>query len=240
MQLETPPKPDERGKILIDGDVVCYRAAWSADKKEPVDALKKANEVIDWILHNAGATCEYDDFHVFLSGSTNFRKEVAVTAPYKGNRDSKKPQYLQLVRQYLQDNYPTTVSDGEEADDLLSITATDLGPSAIIASIDKDMLQVPCLHYNFNKDLWFQTEDFEGLVLFYQQILQGDGVDNIIGIPGVGPVKAARLLKGASTESELWAKVVEAFDGDTDRALENARLVWLRRKIGELWEPPEN
>jgi hypothetical protein len=46
------------------------------------------------------------------------------------------------------------------------------------------------------------------------------------------------LLKDCTTEEELWYACLEAYDGDYDRVMENARLLWLRRREEELWEPP--
>ena len=54
----------------------------------------------------------------------------------------------------------------------------------------------------------------------------------------MGPVKAAKILEGCSTEQELYDACVKAYDGDLDRVLENARLLWLRRYEGEMWMPP--
>ena len=46
------------------------------------------------------------------------------------------------------------------------------------------------------------------------------------------------MLLGARTEGELWDRVIKAYEGDEDRVVENARLLWLRRFKGEIWEPP--
>jgi len=40
-------------------------------------------------------------------------------------------------------------------------------------------------------------------------------------------------------EKELYEAVVKAYDGDEGRVLENARLLWLRREEGQMWQPPE-
>jgi DNA polymerase-1 len=130
------------------------------------------------------------------------------------------------------------MSEGEEADDLIAIEATNLGPDTVIASIDKDFMQVPCRHYNFLKDQWAKVEEFEGLRFFYSQILTGDAVDNIIGLHRVGPKTAEKMLKDCKTEQELYEACVDAYGGDVDRVLENARLLWLRRYVGEMWTPP--
>ncbi len=73
---------------------------------------------------------------------------------------------------------------------------------------------------------------------FYKQILTGDAADNIIGLQGIGPVKADKLLNELITEEELYAACVAAYDGDEERVLENARLLWLRRSEGQQWQPP--
>ena len=47
-------------------------------------------------------------------------------------------------------------------------------------------------------------------------------------------------LSVAKTEQDLWEACVKAYDGDVDRVIENARLLWLRRTEGEIWQPPVN
>ena len=227
------------GKVLIDGDIVAYRASISAEKDFANVAIEKADALMEEIISKTCPFSDPDSYEVYLTGKNNFRNEIAKTAVYKGNRKGKiKPRHLQIVRDYLSMSYDATISAGEEADDLISKAVTRLGPETIVASIDKDMLQLACHHYNFvNKD-WSQVDEWEGLKFFYTQILTGDAADNIKGIKGVGPVKAGKLLKDCTTEEELWYACLEAYDGDYDRVVENARLLWLRRREEELWEPP--
>ena len=136
------------------------------------------------------------------------------------------------------DAYDAQVSEGEEADDLIAIEATKVGPSAIICSVDKDFLQVPCHHYNLNKKTLVKMDEFEGLRFFYTQIIMGDSADNVFGIKGVGPVKAGKMLADAKTERELYEICVAAYGGDTSKVTENARLLWLLREEGQVWSPP--
>jgi 5'-3' exonuclease len=72
--------------------------------------------------------------------------------------------------------------------------------------------------------------------------LVGDRVDNIEGIKGVGPAKAAKIIAGLTAPEDLFTAVLNAYlaAGLTrDRLIENARLVWLRRVKDEpLWLPP--
>jgi 5'-3' exonuclease len=76
------------------------------------------------------------------------------------------------------------------------------------------------------------------LYSFYKQILTGDRVDNIEGIRGIGPVKADKILKDCTTEKDLYEACIKAYDGNTDRVLENGKLLWLRREANQMWQPP--
>ena len=227
------------GKVLVDGDIVAYRAAFSTQDMFPQDAESKVDDLMDYIL---GETLMFPDpsgYRVFLTGSGNFRFDIAKSFPYKGNRSgTEKPIHLSVTRERLVSKWGAVVSEGEEADDLIAIAATELGPDTIVASIDKDMLQIPCRHFNFTTGVWTTVTEFEGLRFFYKQILTGDRADNIMGLYRVGPVKAEKMLQDCETEDDLWDAVLKAYDGDLDRVVENARLLWLRRKEGQLWQPP--
>jgi len=227
-------------KVLIDGDIVAYRSAFHAQDKCLKAAVDKVDELINTILQRTLFVAAPHEYQVYLTGKGNFRFDIAKSYEYKGNRkDSVKPIHLADVREHLIEKWGAIVSDGEEADDLIAIEATRYGPSTIVASIDKDMLQLPCRHYNFGRDEWYTVDDFNGLKFFYKQILTGDNSDNIVGLYRVGPANADKILGGAKDEQDLWDSVMKAYGGDIDRVVENARLLWLRRKEGEIWEPPE-
>lgn len=227
-------------QVLIDGDPFAYRAAFSCEDESIDDAINKVDDLLDQALQEVLGKPTEEDYQVFLTGKGNFRYDIAVTYEYKGNRkDVDKPQHLQEIRKHMEDNWSAIVSKGEEADDLIGIWATDYGSDAIVVSIDKDMLQIPCTHYNPNKREFKTMTEFEGLKFFYTQILTGDRADNIVGLYGIGPVKASVLLGDCETEQDLYEACLRAYGGEEDRVIENARLLWLRRHEGQLWEPPK-
>jgi 5'-3' exonuclease len=220
---------------LLDADILCYRVGFATNDEHENTAIETMAVVLEDLIMFDLIDCE--EHELFLTGKTNFRHDVAVTEPYKGNRkDVKKPTHLPLLREYLQTAWGASVSDGQEADDDIAIRATELGEESIIVSIDKDFMQVPGWHYNFVKrEKKFVTPE-EGLRFFYKQILTGDAADNVKGLHRVGDVKATKMLADAKTEKELYACCVEAMG--VDRVLENARLLWLRRQPNQMWEPP--
>ena len=220
---------------LIDSDILCYRVGAVTEEENENTAIETMAVYLEDMLMFDLLDCE--EHELFLTGKQNFRFDVAVTAPYKGNRkDVKKPKHLPLLREYLQVSWDASVSDGQEADDDIAIRATELGEDCIIASIDKDFLQVPGWHYNFVKKVKKHVTPEEGLRFFYKQILMGDSADNIKGMHRVGEVTATKMLADFTTEMQLYQCCVEAMG--EERVLENARLLWLRRIPNQMWEPP--
>ena len=222
-------------KALLDADILCYRVGFATEDEHENTAIETMAVFLEDLL--MFDLVDTDDHELFLTGKTNFRNEVAVTVPYKGNRkDVKKPKHLPLLREYLQTAWGASVSDGQEADDDIAIRATELGEESIIVSIDKDFMQVPGWHYNFVKKVKKHVTPEEGLRFFYKQILMGDSADNIKGIFRVGEKKATKMLADLKTEQQFYQCCVEGLG--EERVLENARLLWLRRYPNQMWESP--
>ena len=222
-------------KALIDGDILVYRIGFASENETESIAIARCSEFIeDLILFNG-----FGEYQGYLTGKKNFRNEIAVTAPYKGNRKSAKPKHYQLLRDYMESAWAFTMIEDQEADDAIGIAAYEMEVGEYcICSIDKDLDMLRGDHYNFVKDeRYFITEE-EGIKNFYKQLLMGDRVDNIIGIKGIGTVKAERLLKECKNEQEMYLTVLEAYKGDDKRVLENGQLLWIRRETNQMWQPP--
>jgi len=218
---------------LVDGDILCYRIGFATNEEsEDVAIRTMASFMEDLVMFQLNVS----DWKTYLTGKTNFRHDVAVTAPYKGNRKGDKPVHHGLLREYLEYSWNGVVSEDCEADDEIAIAATEYGDESIIVSLDKDFDQVQGWHYNFVKRQKYYIEHDEGMLNFYCQFLTGDRIDNIIGVKGIGPKTAYKLLNGLS-EREMFAVCAEQL-GSVDRAHENGILLHLQRYRGQIWEPP--
>ena len=222
---------------LIDADSIAYRIAFGCGDEPEKVALRKVSEFLEELVYTY---VDSEDCEGYLTGTANFRFDIAKTVPYKGNRVSEKPKHLGILRQYMIDAWAFSVQDGQEADDAISIRAYELGEEDyIICSIDKDLNNVRGWHYDFGKNnRYFVTEE-QAIKNFYTQILTGDRVDNVPGLKGIGPKKAEKILQDCSTEEELYKAVLEAYDGDVEYLTEQGQLLWLRREKNQLWKPPE-
>lgn len=219
---------------IIDADILVYRIGFSANSDSEDKAIRTMARFLEDLVMIDLPLCQRWTLH--LTGKNNFRHEVAVTAPYKGNRKSEKPKHYKLLREYLAMSWDATIWDGMEADDAIAIEATELKDDAVIVSLDKDLDQVVGWHYNFVKDNLYYVSQEQASLNFYKQFLIGDAVDNIKGAPGIGPVKAQRLLEG-KTDTEMWDIIVEHLG--YDRAMENGHLLYMLRTVHDTFTPPK-
>jgi len=193
-------------KALLDADIFIYRVGFTTQEDDINIAKWRMDELINNTLKSIGAT-EYQCYLTASGDTTAFRKEVYPA--YKDNRTNPRPTHYQALRQYLIDNYGASVSTTIEADDAIGIDSRNTS-NCIIVSIDKDLLQLPGLHYNFVKNTTQEVNELSGTRFFYKQLLMGDKADNIKGVPGIGEVKAERILNSADDYcEEAWFETVK-------------------------------
>ena len=217
-------------KALIDGDIVVYRAAASAEEDDQWIAQARADQMMQDILADTGST----SYSVYLTGSGNFRREIAPS--YKANRPDSRPKHWEAVREFLITQHKAVVCNGFEADDQLGIDQDKTHGSTVICSIDKDLLQIPGKHYNFVKKVFQEVTHDQGIKALYVQSLVGDRSDNIFGVQGIGPVKAEKAL--AELLPEEYYEACRSLYNDDDRYHLNMKLLYIWQKPNDVWEAP--
>jgi DNA polymerase-1 len=251
-------------QLLIDGDQFVYKAAAAVETEVRWDNhhhVLYSNETRAWdvlqgmlkrIRERFGSSDTVMCFSGPLvdgQGSPTFRTLLDPT--YKSGR-SRKPLCYTLLREKIEAEEKHQSFVGLEADDVMGILATKPGAEAIIISQDKDMKTVPAVVWD-GRDLVTVSPD-EADYFHLLQTLTGDPSDGYKGCPGMGPVKAKKLLEPQNPEhpwfdvSILWPRVVKAYEKakltEAD-ALTQARLArilrwsdWDRKnKEPILWTP---
>lgn len=267
----------EKARVEIIGDPRQQVKAWAKDRVAILDRdsiviphdWEEARFAVDAQMNGIYKNCSVGvepppTMEVILSGKGNYRHAVATIVGYKANRkDTVRPVWYEEIRKYMQEGWSAYVVDGREADDEVSIRMRRSTEKTILATIDKDLDQIPGLHYNYKDHVLYAIDAEDARDLFYAQVLAGDAGDNIPGAKGLGMTKALVLVQGwvadyterrpgagtISLEMYLWELVVNEYwergvDEDLgDRqpeevALEVARLVKLQEYPRQLWNPP--
>ena len=194
---------------IIDSDSIYFRVCYKTKKKNEI------RKNIDVMMKEIEGQCLMPDvMKVAIKGRGNFRKDLY--DGYKMNRKELEPdmkEALTYAHGYMVSKWGAVEANGMEADDLVSIWAYEARENEdayVIVGIDKDLLQIPGNHYNFvKKEHQFVDDDAAHLKLM-TQCLTGDTSDNIPGLKGIGPVKAAKMLAGRPLERR-WDRVKAAW-----------------------------
>lgn len=189
---------------------------------------------------------------IFLSRGGSFREDLYPS--YKSNREGmRRPKHLEAIKDHLEKEHGAISGAGAlEADDLMAINQ---GINTVICSIDKDLLQVPGSHYNFVSKEFSVVTEVDGNRNLYGQMLTGDTADGIVGLHGVGPVTAKKMLVDVQNPHLMYLVVLKAYYDKTERlpgeeeadfqsrvlamVRMNATLLYLLRAEGDKWEVPK-
>jgi hypothetical protein len=258
---------------LIDGDILRYEVGFAAEAgwreitgeesvanggtPPPFDYVRAIlEERIDLIL----AECKTKDFTFYLTEGETFRFKLY--DQYKAKRKGNKPWHYLNLTHHMYDVMGATKVTEIEADDAISVAHV-ARDDTIICSRDKDLRQVPGWFYSWElgRQPAFGPEEIRktgslslsndrrkltgtGLPFFYSQVLTGDVVDNIPGLPKWGPVATYQLLVDETKPDILFDAVHDVYAekgfGD-DYLLLQGRLCWMTRSLHEdgtpvLWE----
>ena len=226
--------------ILIDGDMLVYRVGFACDEESEKVAIQTMANYISELISDLSE--HYDNHKLYLTGSSNFRNEVAVSQPYKGGRPSRKPVHKDLLREYMLDAWEAELSDNMEADDCIANKSTELEHKSIICSLDKDFLQIPTKIYDYTKKIMKEVDERSATEWLYRQALMGDRVDNIAGVNGIGPKKAEKALEDWTTERELYERCLKLYEDNelnADRLYESLQLLYLLRSADDKYRIPD-
>jgi len=195
------------------------------------------------------------DLEVYIKGDgETFRSRYATLDEYKGNRkDSWKPKHFDAICDYLIGKWGATKVNGREVDDEVSIRAHQLGKYYWVCSPDKDLDQIPGWHWNYRDNVEYYIDEETARLWFWRQVVSGDFADNVKGCWKIGEGKADKWIDehGHLSDEEIWAGIVTLYEESQGKngcpyagldpevvALENAQLVWMQQKPGEIWMPP--
>ena len=226
--------------LIVDGLAYAYRAFHAIrDLNSPVGAPTNAIYGFIKMLAKMRATLQPSHLSVIWDGGLSAQR-MAALPEYKAQRppmpDSLGRQISDIHRYLDASGVPWFCEDGVEADDLIATQARHAvaaGAGVVIASADKDFMQlvspsVGLFNPNDKSETTWQAAQVRAKAgVEPEQIVDwlsliGDTVDNIAGVPGVGPKTAADLLQQFGTIAALYERVSEVKSERVRAALQAA------------------
>jgi DNA polymerase-1 len=190
---------------------------------------------------------------VFDHKSPNVR--VQEHAFYKANRDET-PEDIKLSEPYIRRlieafNIPVLEAEGYEADDVigtLAKVAEQQGFTTYMMTPDKDFGQLVSENIKMFKparsggahEVWGEEEvcekfDLDNVNQIIDYLgLMGDAVDNIPGVPGVGPKTASKLLKQYGTMEGIYEHIDELKGKLKERLVDNKEQAFISRQLATI------
>ncbi|MEY9719288.1 DNA polymerase-1 [Sinorhizobium fredii] len=240
--------------LLIDGDILVVSTGaalerevdWGDDEWTLTCDVKEVKSTVLDTIKRLERDLDADRSIVTLSQGLTFRHEMY--AGYKAGR-GRKPVGTNEVKRWLIEEHGAKYKPGIEADDVMGILATNprlVKGEKVIVSQDKDMLTIPGKVYRDGEIITVSPE--EATRYWLMQTLTGDTTDGYPGCPGMGPVKAKKLLDSIEEGEPFWPVIVGAYEkvGLTgEDALMQARLARIlhnddydhEKKEPILWQP---
>ncbi len=243
---DTAPTAPRATLLLVDGSSYLYRAFFAGGDAmsttlpdgtvQKTGAIRILINMMQKLLKDhpaAYAACVFD-----AKGPT-FRD--AIYPEYKAQRspmpDDLRSQIAPIHEVVRLMGWPVLDVPGVEADDVigtLAVTAAAQGIEVIISSGDKDLAQLVNERIAIIDTMSGKVRDLAGveaefgvparLMLDYQMLV-GDQVDNVPGVPGVGPKTAVKLLQEYGSVDSLIANA-DQIKGAVGEKLRKA-LDWL-------------
>lgn len=195
---------------LIDGSGYIFRAFYAlpplnAPDGTPVNAVFGFTNM--FMRLTGKIKCDYC-LVLFDAKRRNFRNDIFpdYKATRKDTPEELIPQFPLIHDAVEALNLHFLEMDGYEADDLIATyanVALAQGVEVVVVSGDKDLMQLirPGVEfYDPMKDKFFSPEDVKEKFGVYPdrvvdvQALSGDSIDNVPGVPGIGPKTAAQLV----------------------------------------------
>lgn len=226
--------------LIVDGHAYAYRAFYAIRSLNSPTG-RPTNAIYGFIKMLAKMRARVRPSHAIVvwdGGLSAVRR--AALPEYKAQRPEMPAdlaaQLDEIGRYLAAANIATFCGDGIEADDYIACVtraAAQAGWEVVIASADKDFMQLVApgtglLNPNDKSEtIWTAAQVRAKTGVAPEQIvdwlsLVGDSVDNIPGVPGVGPKTATELLRQFGSVAELYLRLAEVKSARIRAALQLA------------------
>ena len=243
--------------LIVDGHAYAYRAFHAIRNLRGPDG-RATNAIYGFVKMLEKMRAELEPAGLIVVWDGGLSAERMATLPEYKTQRPEMPEDLRLqldeINEYLRAaGVARYCGEGIEADDYIACLArraAAMGWNVVIASSDKDFMQLVSPQvglWNPNDKMpavWSREQVAAKAGVEPGQVadwlaLMGDAVDNIPGVPGVGPKTAAELIRQFGSVAALFGRLAEVKSDKLRAALEaSGEIVKRNLRLVQLHEVP--
>ncbi len=218
--------------VVIDADSLMYFSSYGSEEDQILSETKLSEKIYD-ILNIIGNSYNIERYYVIVKGSNNFRYKLY--KDYKKNRPEKHP-IIDVLNKYLVENFGAIESHNAEADDYAYSYSQlpEYKGRVVICSVDKDLLQIPGTHYDYQKNKYHYIDEDTARYNLAIQMIMGDSADGIQGLRGYGIKKAEKLISKGMSEYQCIKTILKEYQKNCLNSQEAKEQVRLNYKLLKL------
>lgn len=218
--------------VLIDADSLMYFSSYGSEEDQVLSETKLSEKIYD-ILNIVSESYDIEKSFIFIKGKDNFRYKIY--PDYKKNRPEKPP-IIDSLNLYLIDQFGAIQSHNAESDDYVYTYSQkpEYKGRCIICSVDKDMLQIPGIHYDYQKNKYHIIDEEEATYRLAIQMLMGDTADNIKGLKGYGIKRAEKVIQKGMTPYQCLRAIYKEYSRKNPLPKDEIRLNYKLLKLQDV------
>lgn len=212
---------------IMDLDSILFAAAWGnkipdgmgdfkRDEKGRLIYVDKTEEEIyfsiDTILSTILDDTDSTGYLAYVKGSNTGKHRYNAKPDYKSNRPKETPIWWNMAKQYVISNWEAYEVNDIEVDDAVNISRLQI-PDSFIVAIDKDLLNLEGIHYNWRTKEWFTRDKAQEEEYFWIDMIAGQPGDGVKGLPKYGPKAAVKVLslEGDGFASNVFREYINVY-----------------------------
>ena len=185
----------------------------------------KLTEMTLKVLNNIEKYYNILSCYIFIKGDKTFRKELY--SEYKSKRSAPNP-LINKLYDYAIIAHQAIPSGNKEAEDMVFEVSKKIDNNGIIVYVDHDLLEIPSVFYNYQKDKWSKVTEKEAKWNEYKKYVLGEQGDGVNLCKGVGQKFFEATFNIDMTDEQyeegLLKCFMKAYKNNEELAIQNINL----------------
>lgn len=193
---------------------------------------------LDGIMIHLFQEGNFTHYIAYVKGKNTTDDRLVANPDYKAQRSKEIPEKWELTKQHAIEKWKAIEINNIEVDDAVKITSKNL-PNSNIVAIDKDLLKLKGLNFNWRKNEWFEISEEEEEEYLSRSLIIGDTVDNLKGLPGKGEKFCDKWKIKKLNQAIYWYIKEYGFEKGLNEFMKNYKCLYILTNSSKFIKIPE-